>query len=103
METPHLTGAQKTRLRGLGQTTAESAWIGRDGVTPAFLAALNQLLSARELVKVRFSAGQDRHQRAELCAAVASAAPCQCIGAVGHTALFWRPGSAGSKLLAAAP
>jgi len=103
MESPPLTGAQKTRLRSLGQTTAESAWLGRDGLTPEFLAALNRRLAARELVKVRFSAGQDRHQRAELCAAAATAAPCQCVGAVGHTALFWRPGPAGSKLLGAPP
>jgi RNA-binding protein len=96
-----LTGAQKTALRSLGQTMAETAFLGRGGVSPAFLADLNRLLNARELVKLRFTGGQDRHERADLCAAIAAAAPCQCVGAVGHTALFWRPGPEGSKVLEA--
>jgi RNA-binding protein len=94
-----LSGAQKTKLRGLGQTTADAAFLGKDGITPAFLAELNRLLDARELVKLRFTGGQDRKVRGALCDQVASAAPCQCVGAVGHTALFWRPGPEGSKLL----
>ncbi len=98
---PSLTGAQKTKLRGLGQTTADGAYLGKEGVTPAFVADFNRLLDARELVKLRFTAGQDRHERAALCDALAAAAPCHCIGAVGHTALFWRPGPDGSKLLPA--
>jgi RNA-binding protein len=94
-----LSGAQKTKLRGLGQTTADAAFLGKEGVTPAFLAELNRLLDARELVKLRFTGGQDRRVRATLCEQVAAAAPCQCVGAVGHTALFWRASAAGSKLL----
>jgi RNA-binding protein len=97
---PSLTGAQKTKLRGLGQTTADAAFLGKEGVTPAFLAELNRLLDARELVKLRFTGGQDRHERAALCETVAAAASCICVGAVGHTALLWRPGKDGSKLLA---
>jgi RNA-binding protein len=96
-----LTGAQRTRLRGIGQTTADAAFLGKDGITPAFLADLNRLLAARELVKLRFTAGQDRRERAALCEQIATAAPCECVGAVGHTALFWRPGAEGSKLLTA--
>jgi RNA-binding protein len=101
MESTVLTGAQKTRLRSLGQTTAESAFLGRGGVTPAFLIELNRLLATRELVKLRFTGGQDRHERAALCDSIATAGPCQCVGAVGHTALFWRPDPEGSKLLLA--
>ena len=94
-----LTGAQKTKLRGLGQTMADAAFLGREGVTPAFLAEFNKQLAARELVKLRFSGGQDRHERAALCTQVETAASCLCVGAVGHTALFWRAGAEGSKLL----
>jgi RNA-binding protein len=99
MDSLALTGAQKTRLRGLGQTLADSAFLGRDGLTPAFLAELNRLLAARELVKLRFTGGQDRRERADLCDQIVAAAPCHCAGAVGHTALFWRPGPEGSNLL----
>jgi RNA-binding protein len=96
---PSLTGAQKTRLRGLGQTLPDHAWLGRDGVTAEFLGELLRQLDARELVKLRFTGGQDRLERAELCARLAAEAGCLCVGTVGHTALFWRPGEAGSKLL----
>jgi RNA-binding protein len=88
---PSLTGAQKTKLRGLGQTMADGAWLGKDGVTPAFLAELNRQLGRHELVKLRFTGGQDRHERAAFCETIAQAAPCLCLGTVGHTALFWRP------------
>lgn len=95
MDLPPLTGAEKTRLRGLGQTMADGAFLGRDGVSPAFLADFNRLLAARGLVKLRFTGGQDRRERATLCEAIEQAAPCRCVGAVGHTALFWRPQNAG--------
>ena len=99
MTLPSLTGAQKTKLRGLGQTMTDTAFLGREGVTPAFVAQLNKLLDTRELVKLRFSGGQDRHERAALCSQVETSAPALCVGAVGHTALFWRAGAEGSKLL----
>jgi len=91
MTLPSLTGAQKTKLRGLGQTVADGIWLGKDGVTPAFVSELERQFAGHELVKLRFTGGQDRHERAALCTAVEQAAPCLCVGTVGHTALFWRP------------
>lgn len=91
MNPPTLTGAEKTALRGRGQTLPDGAWLGKEGVTPAFLGELNRQLDAHELVKLRFTGGQDRHERAALGDAIAAAASCLCVGAVGHTALFWRP------------
>jgi RNA-binding protein len=91
MTLPSLTGAEKTRLRGLGQTMADGAWLGKDGVSPAFLAELNRQFATHELVKLRFTGGQDRHERAALPTTVEQVAPCLCVGAVGHTALLWRP------------
>lgn len=91
MTLPTLAGAEKTALRGRGQTLPDGAWLGKDGVTPAFVAELNRQIDAHELVKLRFTGGQDRHERADLCAQIETAAACLCVGAVGHTALFWRP------------
>lgn len=85
-----LTGAQKARLRGLGQTLPDHAKVGRAGVTPAFLADLQTLLKAHELVKVRFL-GLDRDERAALHGTIADEGRCVCVGAVGATALFYRP------------
>ena len=99
MTLPILTGAQKTKLRGLGQTMPDAAWLGKDGVSPAFLTELNRQFASRELVKLRFTGGQDRHERAAFCEQIEAAASCLCVGAVGHTALFWRRPAEGSKLL----
>ncbi|MBI2496718.1 MAG: YhbY family RNA-binding protein [Opitutae bacterium] len=100
MSSPSLTGAQKTRLRGLGQTMPDIQQVGREGAAPAVVAQLDRELSRCELVKLRFTGGQDRHERAALHAALAAATGSECVGAVGHTALFWRAGAEGSKLLA---
>lgn len=84
-----LTGAQRSHLRGLGQRLEPSLKLGRNGLTPEFLAELQKLLRAQELVKLRFL-DADRHERAELCARIADEGRCLFIGAVGHTALFYR-------------
>ena len=100
MDLPLLTGAQKTQLRGLGQKLSDSLRVGRHGPTPTLLDELKRQLGTRELVKLRFE-GTDREVRAALCERLAAEASCLCVGAVGHTALFWRPGPGGSKLLTA--
>lgn len=99
MNSSSLTGAQKTQLRGLGQKLSDSLRIGRQGPTPALYIELNRQLATRELIKARFETA-DRDERAVLCERMAAEAPCLCVGAVGRTALFWRPGPEGSKLLA---
>ena len=84
-----LTGAQKSHLRGLGQRLEPALKLGRGGPTPEFFAELQKLLRAHELVKLRFL-GADRDERAVLCGKIADEGRCVCVGAVGHTALFYR-------------
>ncbi len=88
MENVTLTGAQKTRLRGLGQTLEASVKLGKSGITPAFTRELSRLLAARELVKLRFE-GADRHERAALITQIEAESRSVCVGSVGHTALFY--------------
>ena len=84
-----LTGAQKSRLRGLGQKLEPALKVGRGGLPPAFFAELQRLLRAHELVKLRFL-GAERDERAELCARISDEGRCVFVSAVGHTALFYR-------------
>lgn len=84
-----LTGAQRAHLRGLGQKLDASLKVGKGGLTPEFFAELQKLLKAHELVKLRFL-GADRADRAALCDKIADEGRCVCVGAVGHTALFYR-------------
>lgn len=84
-----LTGAQKSFLRGLGQKLTPALKLGKGGITPAFFAELQRLLRAHELVKLRFL-GAERDERTVLGAQIADEGRCVCVGAVGHTALFYR-------------
>ena len=84
-----LTGAQRAMLRSRAQTLEPALKVGRGGLTPAFFAELQRLLRARELVKLRFL-GADRDERTTLCEKIADEGRCVCVGAVGHTALFYR-------------
>jgi RNA-binding protein len=84
-----LTGAQKSVLRGLGQKLSPALKLGKGGLTPTFLAELQNSLRAHELVKLRF-VGVERDDRDALCAQIADEGRCVFIGAVGHTALFYR-------------
>ena len=84
-----LTGAQKSFLRGLGQKLEPALKLGKGGLTPAFFGELQKQLRANELVKLRFL-GAEREERATLCNQIADEGRCLFIGAVGHTALFYR-------------
>ncbi len=85
-----LTGAEKTRLRGQGQLLKPALKLGKAGLTPAFLDELQRALDAHGLVKLRF-VGIDRRGRDACRGQIAAAARCVCVGAVGATALFYRP------------
>lgn len=84
-----LTGAQRTRLRGLGQTLEPSLKLGKSGLTREFLLELQRALNTHELIKLRLLE-KDRRARAELCERIADEGRCVCVGAVGGTALFFR-------------
>lgn len=89
MENPSLTGAQKTRLRGLGQTLEASLKIGKAGLTPALQREFARLVESRELVKIRIESA-DRHERAALIERIEAETGILCVGSVGRTALFFR-------------
>lgn len=89
-ELPTLTGAEKSRLRGRGQTLEPSLKIGREGASAAVLTSLQTLLTAHDLVKVRYTAA-DRDERHTLNTALAEGSHSLCVGSVGATALFYRP------------
>jgi len=84
-----ITGAQKTFLRGAGQTLEASVKVGKGGMNPEFFIELQRNLNAHELVKVRFVAA-DRNERAEFAPRIADEGRCLFISAVGATALFFR-------------
>ena len=68
MENISLTGAQKSKLRGLGQKLEATIKVGKEGLTPAFFTELSRALRAHDLIKLRFVGDADRPARAALTA-----------------------------------
>jgi len=98
-----LTGAQKSRLRGLGQRMEASVKVGKDGLTTAILAEMKRQLGAHELVKLRYL-GSPRDDRAAMSQKLSEATGSAFVGSVGQTALFFTPSaSAGKDSLLGAP
>lgn len=95
-----LTGAQRSHLRGLGQSLAPALTVGRAGLTPEFFAELQHQLRRHELVKLRFL-GVERDNRATLAGQIAETGRCVWVGSVGHTALFYRqhPDAAAQRIV----
>jgi RNA-binding protein len=77
-------------LRTLGQEMNPTVMLGKEGLTPGLLAALDGELACRELVKVRVqrSAGGEPEEWAEAAAADAGAT---LVCVLGRTFLLYRP------------
>lgn len=81
-ENLYLKGSQARELRGQGHHLKPTVMVGREGVTPAVLEALEAVLTAHELVKIKVQEGCPAvaDEVAEKLAAACGAAIAQLIG-----------------------
>ncbi|GEM_PF-2875544 len=83
-------GAERASLRGELHGEAPVLQVGREGLTASVLAAAEEALAARELIKVRFGkgcpvgAGEGGRLLAERLAA-------ELLGTIGRVAMLYRP------------
>ncbi len=87
---PVLTGRERRRLRALGHHLTPVVTVGKEGVTPAVLRALDQELTAHELIKIKVleTAPVSVDTGAQRAAEGSGAAVAQILG---RTALLYRP------------
>jgi len=87
---PQLTPGQIRHLRGLGHHLKPLAMLGREGITDNLLKAVEEVLVAHELVKVKIQENfpDDRHAGA---AAVADACGAALVQVLGRIFLLYRP------------
>lgn len=85
-----LTSKQRAHLRGLAHSLKPLAHVGKEGVTPAAVRALQQTFETHELVKVRVldAAPQDARETAHALAS--QIADAQVVQTVGRTATIYR-------------
>ena len=85
-----LTSSQTRFLRGQAHDLKALLQIGGKGITPAFLAELNEVLERHELVKVKVGA-EDRDTRDAMIAELVQATESALVQRIGHVAVLYRP------------
>ncbi|WP_303638670.1 MULTISPECIES: ribosome assembly RNA-binding protein YhbY [Stenotrophomonas] len=85
-----LTASQTRFLRGQAHDLKALLQTGGKGVTPAFLAELNEVLERHELVKVKVAA-EDREARDVMIAEIVQATDSALVQRIGHVAVLYRP------------
>jgi len=85
-----LTSSQNRFLRGQAHDLKALLQTGGKGVTPAFLAELDEVLERHELVKVKVAA-EDRETRDALIAGITAQTGAALVQRIGHVAVLYRP------------
>ncbi|WP_338339939.1 ribosome assembly RNA-binding protein YhbY [Xanthomonas euvesicatoria] len=85
-----LTSAQNRFLRGQAHDLKALLQTGGKGVTPAFLAELEEVLERHELVKVKV-ASEDRETRDALIAELIEQTGSALVQRIGHVTILYRP------------
>jgi RNA-binding protein len=84
-----LTNAQIRVLKAQAQRLKATLKIGKEGLSPQFLAALNDALKHHELVKVKFD--DFKEQKKELAPQLAEKSGSHLVTRVGNVAVLFRP------------
>jgi RNA-binding protein len=84
-----LTNAQIRPLKAQAQRLKATLKIGKEGLSPQFLAALDEALSHHELVKVKFD--DFKEQKKELAPQLAEKSGSHLVTRVGNVAVLYRP------------
>ncbi|HEL3781075.1 MULTISPECIES: ribosome assembly RNA-binding protein YhbY [Stenotrophomonas] len=85
-----LTASQTRFLRGQAHDLKALLQTGGKGVTPAFIAELNEVLERHELVKVKVAA-EDRDARDAMISEIVAATESALVQRIGHVAVLYRP------------
>lgn len=85
---PCLKGSDRRYLRALAHHMKPIVQIGKAGLTPQVLTAIDHALEQHELIKVRFLDG--KAQKQAFAQSIAQTSGSALVGTVGHVCLFYR-------------
>ena len=83
-----LDGYQRRHLRSLAHHLKPVVQVGKAGLSPAVLAAIDEALEAHELIKVRLVG--DKADKREMISTLEGELHCADVGLVGHVATLYR-------------
>jgi len=84
-----LSNAQIRDLKARAQRLKTTLKIGKEGISPQFLAALDEVLKHQELVKVKFD--HFKEQKKELTPQLAEKSGSHLVTRVGNVVVLFRP------------
>jgi RNA-binding protein len=84
-----LTNAQVRELKARAQRLKATLKVGKEGLSPQFLAALDGVLKHHELVKVKFD--EFKEQKRELAPQLAEKTGSHLVTRVGNVVVLYRP------------
>lgn len=84
-----LSQSEIRQLKSKAQLLNPTLWIGKQGLSDAFIASLDKALSTHQLVKVKFTAFKD--QKKELAPLLAEKTSSHFITRVGNVVVLYRP------------
>lgn len=84
-----LDGKQKRHLRALAHDLSPVVQVGKEGVSPAVVRAIDRALTDHELIKVRLPQ-VDKDERAALADALRAGTGSHLAGMMGRVAIFYR-------------
>jgi RNA-binding protein len=84
-----LTNAEIRALKARAQRMKAMLKVGKEGLSPQFLAALSALLDHHELVKVKFD--EFKEQKKELAPRLAQESGSHLVTRVGNVVVLYRP------------
>ena len=83
-----LSNRELRELKARAQRIKPMLKVGKDGLSPQFLKAVDETLSHHDLVKVKF--GEFREQKKELGPKLAESVSAHLVMAVGHVVVLFR-------------
>ena len=87
----NLTSSQRSYLKSKAHNLEPVIFIGKNGLMGGTIDSLNNVLSARELIKVKFREFKDNKQ--SISNEIAASANCHVVGMIGHTVILFRQNS----------
>lgn len=85
-----LKGSQRKYLRGIAHKLKPVVLLGKQGLVHSVVLAIDEALNAHELIKVRFIDFKEKDQKEEISAKIEKETSSECVGMIGHNAIFYR-------------
>ncbi len=82
---------EKKYLRGLAHSLKPVVMVGRKGVTAAVAESAGQALEDHELIKIRFLDIKGKTEKQALTGELERKTGAECVGLIGHVAIFYKP------------